>query len=431
MTTAPSRGLPSRSSPHSRIGRGFGCIGQPGPSRTRVEILPPDETSDYVPIDYVDAEGTVERAVPAVESWRRSAAMTVEEFGGEPEQVFRELVLAQAATRHDNDLLVAGATALDAPMWRRFRAEANVAEPRTACALLGLYLRAHGDFTVRVGQVTNFLDQERYYRGAAVAALPAHDAWLHAAFTVSRQQQAAEPLRLVRGVGMRLARALRARDYFNVRVRAIRPDDTWGEALFFFEALLLLLGGALDSAARFAHVVYGLPGSIRAASWRREDWASALSASEPAFEPLVGATGTVRATADLVGILRNYIHGEALSQELQLTDDRGPLVMDYQPGALAVEPDDGWRLLAAADILGSREEWGLEVGHKDVVLVLPGQYLAPVVRAVVAALQAVMEAVDLDRLTPDRAEPVDPAFLTPGYEYQSELLLLTGLDDGR
>jgi hypothetical protein len=55
-------------------------------SRTRIEILPPNETSDYVPIDYVDADGIVEWAVPAVESWRRSAAMTVEEFGGEPER---------------------------------------------------------------------------------------------------------------------------------------------------------------------------------------------------------------------------------------------------------------------------------------------------------------------------------------------------------
>jgi hypothetical protein len=37
------------------------------------------------------------------------------------------------------------------------------------------------------------------------------------------QQETPEPLRLVRGIGMRLARALRARDYVTVRLRAIRP----------------------------------------------------------------------------------------------------------------------------------------------------------------------------------------------------------------
>jgi hypothetical protein len=399
-------------------------------SPRRIEINAVSEEGDYVPVNYVDPDGVTRMAVSAAHSWRRYAETTLQEHGGEVEEVFREFVLAQAATHHDADILILEPNALAAPRWSDWRAKAHVADARAGCAMLGLYLRAHNDFTVKVAEVTNFLPQDSYYRGAAIAALPAYDRWLHAAFTAWRDGGEPEPLRLLRGAEVRLGRALRARDYFNVRVRDFRSDDSWDEALFFFESFLLLLGGALDSAARFVHVVYDVPGPLWRVGWRRENWTAALVKKEPVFASLVTPSGAVRAIADLVGVLRNYIHGEALSHEIHLNEDAGPEIIGYGPGALAVGPEDGSRLIAAAELLGPRDEWGLEVTFNEVVLVLPGRFLAPLVRAVFAALRTIMDAVDLDRLTTERAEPFEPAWLSPGYEFRPELLLLTGLDGG-
>lgn len=140
----------------------------------------------------------------------------------------------------------------------------------------------------------------------------------------------------MKGLGVRLGRALRARDYFNVRIRSPRPDDTWDEALFFFETALVSLNGALDAAARFCHLAYNLSGTPKRASWSHQKWRNQLIDVAPELKSLLDPTsGPLVPCRTLVSELRNY------------------MTMDYVPGALAVPPNDGRRLQAAAEGLGA------------------------------------------------------------------------------
>ena len=65
-----------------------------------------------------------------------------------------------------------------------------------------------------------------------------------------------EPMRLADGIATRLSRALRARDYIQVRLRSRDFEATWDEVLLFFDAVLTQLMGALDKPARLLHAVY-------------------------------------------------------------------------------------------------------------------------------------------------------------------------------
>jgi len=134
------------------------------------------------------------------------------------------------------------------------------------------------------------------------------------------------------------------------------------------------------------------------------------------------------ATAILVGVLRNYIHGEAPSQEFHQGDHGGPLTMDYGPGALAIAPDDGRRLISAANSIATAADWGLEEQHDGVVLVLPVQYLGPVVKATFRSLAELMRTIEPSiEEAPEGVAQFDPSYWIPGHEYQRELLLLSGL----
>ena len=400
---------------------------RPGASR-RVVF---GELNDYdlVPVEYILPDGGFNTAVFAGHSWKEWAERAAQEHQLSEKEAFRELVLAQFCARDDVDALITGSAVLQLPMWRKHAESANVQSATAAVALLGLHLRANRDFTVRVDGSSTFLREDQFYRGAAVAALTEYPAVLSCAEAIWRQQGDPAGYSLMRGLEVRLGRALRARDYFQVRIRSNRPDDTWDDALFFFEFLLLLLSGALDAAARFCHVAFGVDGRTFRVSWRNKDWRKQLLTKEAALASLLAADGRLVATATVIGLLRNYIHGEALSQEFHFGDNEGkPLTIDFQAGALAVAPEDGERLRLALAPLGSEEDWGIQDGHQGVVLVLPARFMERALRATISSISDLMKTIasPLCRARPADL-PFDPAYWVPGHEYANELRLLAGL----
>jgi hypothetical protein len=358
-----------------------------------------------------------------------SARTTAAEFGVSIEEAVRSLTLAAACSGHEIDALVTASPVLALPYWRNLAEKAHAGGPEPAAALLGLYLRAHNDYTIDVrGRHATFLEDRRFYPAAAVAALPRYLTWLGSAVARWRTRSDPRPFALVKGLRVRLGRSLRARDYFNVRVRSPRPDDMWEEALFFFEASLVSLNGALDAAARFCHLAYGLNGPLRSASWSRVKWREQLVAVTPELEHVLDpASGCLVACRTLVSVLRNYIHGEALSEELHRGDPDGPTTMDYGMGAVAVAAGDGCRLQEAAATLGGAEAWGLEEQFNHDVLVLPAPFLQRVLPMVLRVLDQLMVA-STPRVGPSADQPaLDPAYWLPDVGHEQQLLLLTGL----
>lgn len=294
---------------------------------------------------------------------------------------------------------------------------------------MGLHLRSHNDFTVNIeDNHSTFLEDSRFYPAAALATLPAYLSWLGSAVAIWRAEDDPSPYSLLRGLEIRLGRALRARDYFHARIRSRRPDDAWDEALFFFEAVLLSLNGALDAAARFCHLVYGLSGARKSASWLRESWRVRLLAKAPELtDHLDASKGSLLPCTTLVSVLRNYIHGEALSQELHRGDE-GPEVIDYGAGALAVAPPDADRLIAATQVLSSPAEWGVAEQHDGVVLVLPASFLQRVVPTALRVLDELMMTAEPERFGSCRDDSgFDPRYWLPDTGHEEALALLTGL----
>jgi hypothetical protein len=393
-----------------------------------VRISPEANPNQALTVSFVEPGGGGVDCGVWAPPWRPHAEQTVAEYGGEVEETYRALVLAQASTRFDVDGFVTSFPFAERGL-RSFAQKAHVQDARDAAALLGLYLRAHADFTVQQeGNSGTFLDPETFYAGAGVAPLGRYPDWLRLAVGRWRSGLGAAAYDLMRGLELRLGRALRASDYFVVRTRALRPDDSWEEALFFFEAFLLSAAGALDALARYCHVAAGLAGGREQAGWRRRAWReSKLLQARPELASVIGRKHTrLRATNDVIGLLRNYIHGGPLTQEL--SSHNGPSTTDYMKGKLVVGERDAERLREAAAHLPGLEDAVTEEWPEGVASVLPARLLRPLMANLYAAANELMEAFALDEPTLRAAEPFDPDdFWIPGYSYRDNLALLCGL----
>lgn len=133
----------------------------------------------------------------------------------------------------------------------------------------------------------------------------------------------------------------------------------------------------------------------------------------------------LRATSEVVGLLRNYIHGEALTQ--QLSDDRQPSITDYLMGKLVIDGHDAERLHAAAAHLPGVDDAVPEEWPGSVASVLPARLLPPLIANLYAAVNELMETFVLDQPTLEAAEPFAPDFWLPGYPYRENLALLCGV----
>lgn len=117
------------------------------------------------------------------------------------------------------------------------------------------------------------------------------------------------------------------------------------------------------------------------------------------------------------------MHGEDLSQEHH-EDRPGIETVDYGKGALVLPEPDAERLLAATQLLGDPETFGLQRSATGPLLVLPASFLA---RIVPTALEALGELTTRgDDQVPYLAD-TERAYWLPDVGHEHELRLLTGL----
>lgn len=141
---------------------------------------------------------------------------------------------------------------------------------------------------------------------------------------------------------------------------------------------------------------------------------------------MIGREDTLlRATNEVVGLLRNYIHGEALTQ--QLTLDHEPGVTDYSMGKLVIGGREAERLQVAAAHVPGMDDAVIQERPEGVASVLPARMLPPLIANLYAAVNELMEAFPLGQPTLQAAEPFVSDLWVPGHAHRENLALLCGL----
>lgn len=325
--------------------------------------------------------------------YRRIAVQMVEEGGAaNAEDTYREQILAQLARNLGADALVTRSEFILDKAPRGLMERANPMRPNEALALMGLYLRLRGDFTVYMADgITQETSRGGWYWVLTRDMLRAGWDWFGACVRTSSASGDDTAMLLGQSTLQRFDRALRARDHVLQQFHLPPTNDTSDEALFYLDVVLLMLNGAFDAAARVTHIVYALTGGV---SWRWEDWRDKLCAADAAFVTLLADESQVRDAIDLVALLRNTVHGEAL-RGIAYEEHGKPRTREN----LVLLPAKGRaRLLGAVARRGGDERWGIRPLWGDEVGVEADTFLEALIPTVADALNDLMTATDVERL---------------------------------
>jgi hypothetical protein len=203
-------------------------------------------------------------------------------------------------------------------------------------------------------------------------------------------------------------------------------DDAWDEVLFFFDSVLVSLSGALDAIATLAHQTYRLAGPARFASWRSQRrWIPELRKIAPDVAAMTDDGRHSRAVIDVLALLRNSIHGPALSGRLY--DRNGRVgIRDFMRTTLAFDGEEAAEIRAALDVLSSENvRWGSWDHDDRILLVHPGRFAEAAVAAATGVARDLLQAMDTVQIATADAEP--PEGWLPEQRYQDNALLLIGL----
>ena len=343
------------------------------------------------------ATSTERRSLPYAQQYRNIAPQMVEDYGAASEDdAYRALILAQIARDLGAD---AFATRSDFVLERAPRGlveKANPMTPNEALALMGLYLRLRGDFTTFMDSGFTYTpNRGLWYWVLTRDMLRSGWRWFSACVHSATATGDDTLTFLGQSALRRFDRALRARDRVLQQFHLPPNNDTSDEGLFNLEVVLLMLSGALDAAAHVAEVTYSLgtknPASV---GWRKMNWRDSLRELDTAFDPLLDDESEVRDVIDLVGLLRNTIHGAAL-QGIAYQEHSKPRTREN----LVLLPEaERERILAAVDRRGGHNIWGIRPLWGDEVGIEGDTFLEALVPAVAKALNNLMDATDVEGL---------------------------------
>lgn len=396
----------------------------------RVTLRDPVRDGYVIPAELEDPSGSVVVGIPAAGSLHNQATLMAQEHPGTDagalERVLQLMNLSRTCDLLDG--LVLGERVIQQPALKgNFRAE--ILTPEQAVALLGLNLRAHGDFVVsRDATTTYFLGAESFYRAVTFSHIEPLAVWLPAAASAWHAGNE-RPSALVDGVATRTGRALRARDYLQVRMRAADFHAVWDEVLFFFDVVLIHVMGAFDLLARLLHDVYGLDGLARHASWRADKWLKKLRHADAELGVRASPGGSLSDVIYLVAELRNFVHDAPLSQEIRKAQGI-PEIMSWGRGLVALTPDDRVQeMIRAASRHGGLLAWGISDRTSDgAVLLDPGRFAEQALRASTTAISDLLATADLERLPGAGGSTAATWIPEPTYRENSRLLF--GLQPG-
>jgi hypothetical protein len=203
------------------------------------------------------------------------------------------------------------------------------------------------------------------------------------------------------------------------------------EAHFYLDVVLMQLSGAFDVLARVAHLANGMTGSYDRAGWRKRRWRRELASHDPDLAALTNEGMAARDAIELISLLRNTIHGEAL-QGIQVSGHlpRQRLLKEY---VFRVPANEETRFIAAVQRRGGFERWGVQSLYGHMFVVAADRYVEAVIPDAARAMGRLMRATKVEdlpgvglsaRLTATAPNDLNSPFNRPT---RNRLRLLAGL----
>jgi len=274
----------------------------------------------------------------------------------------------------------------------------TICTPEESIALVSLYLRTQGEYTVQSHFTFN---RGLFFWVGTRELLPA--AWRWSSASVQHWQGSGDnslPL-LAGSLLQRFDRALEQRDHVHVSLNQKQNNDVREDALSDLDNILVLLMGAIDLAARMAHRILGVAGDEYRAGWQNQRWLKRVAQLHPTLAAVVNPGSSNLHALTIVRLLRNSVHGAAL-QGLAYVEGSGP-----QETLVGLPPQDEADLLQAMDALGGRTSWGVRQNIPGRTVVDPGLVVERLFEVIPPLLNELMEETPVQRLP-----HVQPAILS-------------------
>ena len=171
--------------------------------------------------------------------------------------------------------------------------------------------------------------------------------------------------------------------------------DTADDILNELDKILVLLMAGFDSLARVCHTIFRITGSKRNAAWQRGDWVDLVAEHNGVLADLFAVGSRGKSLMTLLTLLRNNIHGEALSATGVV-----PVVGEHALETFMGLPnDDRDEILAQVERLGGRETWGVDAPLTGYDLhIQPGTFVERLLAESIQLMNQIMIATPVEHL---------------------------------
>lgn len=272
----------------------------------------------------------------------------------------------------------------------------NFLSSMDAIALIGSHLRNRGHFTIKrnfLGDQPSFPPMGRplFYWVLCREMLPNGWRWF-SGIVASDEATGGELTGLGHSMFTRVSQALRARDYAHWHLLQREENAGTDEALLYLDMMLLSLTASFDVVARIIDVALGLRTPSQQITWNNDRWRQVLRKADASFDSIMTPSASHGQTHRLLSILRNSIHGKALTT---LALERG----ENRLTRMLVLPNaDRSELRHLLTCLGGLESWGYEEIAHAFTCVKAGMVSEQLMPLVTAALNDLMRLTPVERL---------------------------------
>jgi hypothetical protein len=332
---------------------------------------------------------------------------------GEPEEdLFNALAFAAASDEMDADGFVTRRSYL---LDRTHARDPVAFVPKDGLALLGLVRRARGNSSLGRDMMDIRLGGSTYHFVLEREVLRDAWPWFSAIVSSGVANNDDSLVYLGQAARERFTRVLQIRDRLHFAAKG-EPTRTRGdEVVFQLETLLMFLSAAYDAAARVAHVVY-FGSDYSNAGWRRERWRERLRQIETTLAAIADDGTRGGTLLQIVGALRNTIHGEGLRTEERRRAGEQPAQL------VRVTSKEAERLKELlANIQADATSWGLHEDGNHVSLAAD-RFVEALVPEATLLLNELMAATDAQQLPGAAGAPLAQLVDAPSGEWWNDML---------